>query len=57
MRSLPAGRPEVTDFHVAFFMMAGLAVLGTLDSFRLAPDAGREVSGHEMPEEEVEGSF
>jgi EmrB/QacA subfamily drug resistance transporter len=47
MRHVLGRPPDVTDFHIAFFLMAALALIGVLDSFALPPDAGKIVSGHE----------
>ncbi len=41
--------PQLLDFRLAFIAIAVLAVLSTLDSFRLARDAGDAVSGHRLP--------
>ena len=37
--------PAVADFHLAFAIVAGLALLGVADVIRLPADAGAEVSG------------
>jgi predicted MFS family arabinose efflux permease len=36
----------IADFKVAFLCMGLLAALALVDAWRLAPDAGAEVSGH-----------
>ncbi len=41
--------PQLLDFRLAFIAIAVLGVLSTLDSFRLARDAGDAVSGHRLP--------
>jgi EmrB/QacA subfamily drug resistance transporter len=38
--------PALGDFHAAFVAVAAIAVLGTVLSLRLEPEAGAEVSGH-----------
>lgn len=40
--------PQLLDFRLAFITIAVLGVLSTLDSFRLARDAGDAVSGHRL---------
>ena len=39
------GVPELADFRVAFIVAGMVALVGLFDSVRLAPDAGRAVSG------------
>ena len=41
-----AGAPALADFHVAFFAVGFIALLGLIDSLRLDRAAGRHVSGH-----------
>ena len=41
-----SGAPATKEFHVAFLLVAILAVVATFDCFTLAPDAGADVSGH-----------
>jgi len=38
--------PTLSDFHVAFFLVAVVAFLAIIDCVGLDPDAGAEVSGH-----------
>ncbi|GGF36937.1 MFS transporter [Aliidongia dinghuensis] len=40
------GVPTVTDFRIAFGLVAALALAALFDVRKLAPDAGAEVSGH-----------
>jgi MFS family permease len=40
-----AAVPAVDDFHLAFVLVGGLALLGVADVIRLPADAGAEVSG------------
>ncbi|RYE11433.1 MAG: DHA2 family efflux MFS transporter permease subunit [Hyphomicrobiales bacterium] len=42
------GEPGLADFHLAWFVIAGLAALSALFYFRLPPDAGADVSGHRI---------
>lgn len=44
--SFSGGRLQLSDFHLAFFIVAGISVLSTLTFARLPHDAGAEVSGH-----------
>ncbi|MBB3460465.1 DHA2 family efflux MFS transporter permease subunit [Rhizobium sp. BK377] len=37
---------QVTDFHIAFFVIAGLTVIATIPFVLMAKDAGASVSGH-----------
>ena len=41
-----SGEPVTADFHVAFGLLAALALLGLISFLRLAPSAGSDVSGH-----------
>jgi EmrB/QacA subfamily drug resistance transporter len=41
-----SGTPSVVDFHIAFGLVAVLALAALFDVRTLAPDAGAEVSGH-----------
>ncbi len=41
----PAAVPGVDDFHLAFAIVAAIALLGVADVIRLSADAGAEVSG------------
>jgi hypothetical protein len=43
---IDGGSTVLTHFHIAFGLMALVAVFAILDCFGLAPDAGAEVSGH-----------
>ncbi len=40
------GTPTTKEFHIAFLLVAGLTLLGTIDCFTLDRDAGAAVSGH-----------
>jgi hypothetical protein len=42
------GTPATREFHIAFFLVAGLTLLGTIDCFALDPEAGATVSGHRL---------
>ncbi len=42
------GNPTTKEFHIAFLFVAGLTLIGTIDCFALAPDAGAAVSGHRL---------
>jgi EmrB/QacA subfamily drug resistance transporter len=42
------GTPTTKEFHVAFFFVAGLTALATLDTFTLPREAGAVVSGHRL---------
>jgi len=42
------GAPTTKEFHIAFFLVAGLTLLGTIDCFTLDPDAGADVSRHRL---------
>jgi hypothetical protein len=37
----------VADFHLAFFLVGVIALLAIVDCFKLEPDAGSIVSGHQ----------
>jgi EmrB/QacA subfamily drug resistance transporter len=43
------GTPTLSDFRIAFVLVALLALLAMIDSWRLPRDAGAEVSGHVAP--------
>lgn len=45
--------PSLMDFHVAFWLMAALAVVAVLDCFTLEPHAGEEVSGHRAKQSRI----
>ena len=38
--------PHVSEFHIAFVLIAVMALLAVVDCFTLDPKAGAEVSGH-----------
>jgi hypothetical protein len=40
------GGIQLSDFHIAFFVVAIISALSTFTFFRLPADAGEEVSGH-----------
>jgi hypothetical protein len=40
------GVPNLSDFHIAWFVVGAIAAISTLFFFRLPPDAGADVSGH-----------
>ena len=46
LRRQPSSTPVTADFHLAFLMVAVVAVLAVVDCLPLAADAGAEVSGH-----------
>jgi MFS family permease len=37
------------DFHIAWFVVAGVSLLSALPFLRLPPDAGSDISGHRRP--------
>ncbi|MBA4030529.1 MAG: MFS transporter [Planctomyces sp.] len=43
--------PTPIDFQITFGLMGAIVLLSTLDSLRLAPDAGEEVTGHKRSAE------
>ena len=43
IRGTPAGLATTADFHLAFWLVAGLALIAVLDSFALPADAGARV--------------
>jgi hypothetical protein len=45
---LHGGPPVRADFHIAWFVVAGIAAISALFFFRLPPDAGADVSGHKI---------
>ncbi len=45
-----AGEPVTADFHLAFGLLAVLALLGLISFLRLSPSAGSDVSGHHAGE-------
>ena len=47
--AIHGGEIQLADFHVAFFIVAGISALSTLTFARLPQDAGAEVSGHRRP--------
>ncbi len=46
LRGYHGAVPALMDFHIAFGLVAIIAVLAVLDCFTLDPHAGAEVSGH-----------
>ena len=42
------GPLDLADFHIAWFIVAGIAVFSTFAFMRLPPDAGANVSGHRV---------
>jgi EmrB/QacA subfamily drug resistance transporter len=48
-----AATPQLHDFHVAFLLMAALALGPVVNALSLAPNAGAATSGHRQPELEV----
>jgi len=42
------GTPTTKEFHIAFFLVAGLTALATFDAFTLHREAGSVVSGHRL---------
>lgn len=45
---LHGGELTLSDFHIAWFVVALVAILSALPFFRLPPDAGADVSGHRV---------
>ena len=45
---LRGGPLDLTDFHIAWFVVATLAVISAFSFLRLPPDAGDNVSGHRV---------
>jgi len=43
---LHGGSLTLSDFHIAFYIVAGVSALASIWFFRLDPDAGDSVSGH-----------
>jgi hypothetical protein len=39
---------DLQDFHIAWFIVAVLAVISAIQFLRLPPDAGSNVSGHHI---------
>jgi len=39
---------DLQDFHIAWFIVAGLAAISAIQFLRLPPDAGSNVSGHQV---------
>ncbi len=51
------GPLTLSDFHIAFFIVAGVAALASLSFMRLSPDAGNAVSGYKaQPGKPIEGT-
>ncbi len=46
--NLRGGPLDLVDFHIAWFVVGGLALVSALAFFRLPPDAGADVSGHRV---------
>ncbi|MHB1110827.1 MAG: MFS transporter [Devosia sp.] len=46
--SLSGGELGLNDFHMAWFIVSGVALLSALPFLRLPPDAGSHVSGHRV---------
>jgi hypothetical protein len=46
LHSTIAGSPTTDDFRIAFVLVGAIALLAVIDSFRLAPSTGAELSGH-----------
>ena len=44
--SIHRGPLTLSDFHIAFFIVAAVSAIASLTFMRLAPDAGNAVSGH-----------
>jgi hypothetical protein len=44
--NLHGGELVLADFHIAWFVVAAVAVLSAIPFLRLPPDAGSDVSGH-----------
>jgi MFS family permease len=42
------GVPNLSDFHIAWFVVGAIAAISTLFFLRLPPDAGADVSGHKI---------
>ena len=42
------GIPTTKEFHIAFFLVAGLTAIATIDAFTLHREAGVVVSGHRL---------
>jgi EmrB/QacA subfamily drug resistance transporter len=42
------GPPTLADFHIAWYVVAGIAALSAFAFWRLPPDAGNDVSGHRV---------
>ena len=53
-RGHSAAVPQLQDFHLAFFLMAALALGPVVDAIGLAPNAGSTTSGHRPPELEFD---
>ncbi|MDE1146536.1 MAG: MFS transporter [Azospirillaceae bacterium] len=47
LRGHPQGAPDLTDYRNAFLAMGAAVVLSLVDAWKLAPDAGHSVSGHQ----------
>lgn len=47
-RNLHGGAIALSDFHIAWFVVAAIAVISAIPFLRLPPDAGSAVSGHRI---------
>ena len=47
-KSFHGGELTLNDFHIAWFVVAAVAVCSTIAFARLPPDAGSDVSGHKV---------
>lgn len=43
------GKLDLADFHIAWWVVAAIAISSAIPFLRLPPDAGHEVSGHHRP--------
>lgn len=46
--TIRGGPLDLTDFHIAWFVVATLAAVSAFAFFRLPPDSGGNVSGHHV---------
>ncbi|TGU32402.1 MFS transporter, partial [bacterium M00.F.Ca.ET.152.01.1.1] len=44
--SIHGGPLTLSDFHIAFFIVAAVSAAASITFMRLAPEAGNAVSGH-----------
>jgi EmrB/QacA subfamily drug resistance transporter len=47
--SIHGGDLRLSDFHIAWFVVAAVAAVSAIPFLRLPPDAGNDVSGHRIP--------